>query len=422
MIYELRHKDETVAEVEIASDASQIKVKEVVSPRLLPICAQSDISKIEHWWKRRAVPTSRSNIRKLLDDNSISSPHQFLLQNLALSVTDCYWICPKSSSIKWDEVSFHKNEFKADLHFSHTWNDSGSFAGSTYNPSASLGGDLDKRWIRKKGKIFLVKGNMPGNSFQQSLNEVFASSIHKLQGFSNYVEYKLIKLKNGSIGCISPCFTTDEIELVPAWEIFDKYGYATNSSYIEQYVSHCSEEGVNKEECRKFLDYQFMTDFIMTNKDRHLSNFGLLRNTRTLECVAPAPIFDSGNSMFYDGVAVVNYRTLLDVKIQSLYSTERKTIENVVDPRAIDLSRLPAKDDICSFYEKDPTLSAFASRIVECFEFKCAMAKELQNGKTFSQLSREIVSFYSSLSRQEKEDLGLFSRKVLQEDFALSGV
>ena len=173
----------------------------------------------------------------------------------------------------------------------------------------------------------------------------------------------LVKLKNGSIGCISPCFTTDEIELVPAWEIFDKYGYAKNGSYIEQYVSHCAEEGVDKEECRKFLDYQFMIDFIMTNKDRHLSNFGLLRDSRTLECISPAPIFDSGNSMFYDGVAVVNYRSLLDVKIQSLYSTERKTMENVVDPYVVDLSRLPTADDIRSFYEKDPALSAFAARL-----------------------------------------------------------
>lgn len=420
MIYELRHKDEIVAQVEIAADASRIRVKEVVSPGLLPICAQSDISNIENWWKRRAVPTSRSNIRKLLDENSISSPHQFLLQNLALSVTDCYWICPKGSNIEWGEVSFHKNDFKTDLQFSHALSDSGSFAGSTYNPSASLGGDLDKRWVRKRGKIFLVKGNMPGNSFQQSLNEVFASSIHKLQGFENHVEYKLVKLKSGSIGCISPCFTTDEIELVPAWEIFDKYGYAKTGSYIEQYVSHCAEEGVDKEECRKFLDYQFMIDFIMTNKDRHLSNFGLLRDSSTLECISPAPIFDSGNSMFYDGVAVVNYRSLLDVKIQSLYSTERKTMENVVDPCVVDLSRLPTSDDIRSFYEKDPALSAFAARIAECFGFKCAMAKEIQNGKPFSMICREIMSFYSGKSQQEKERLDLFSMKVLQKGPVLS--
>ena len=43
--------------------------------------------------------------------------------------------------------------------------------------------------------MFLVKGNMPGNSFQQSLNEVFASSLHRKQKFDNHVEYKLIKLK-----------------------------------------------------------------------------------------------------------------------------------------------------------------------------------------------------------------------------------
>lgn len=114
--------------------------------------------------------------------------HQFLLENLALSVTDCYWICPQACNIEWDSISFHKNEFKDDLPFSSTGNSSDIFVGSSYNPSASLGGDLDKRWIKKKGRMFLVKGNMPGNSFQQSLNEVFASSLHRKQKFDNHVE------------------------------------------------------------------------------------------------------------------------------------------------------------------------------------------------------------------------------------------
>ena len=200
---------------------------------------QHDISNIEHWWKRRAAPASRSGIRQLLSEKHISSVHQFLLENLALSVPDCYWIYPQSCNNSWDSVSFHKNEFKDDLPFSTTVNSSDIFAGSSYNPSASLGGDLDKQWIKKKGRMFLVKGNMPGNSFQQSLNEVFASSLHRKQKFDNHVEYKLVKLKDGTIGCISPCFTSDDVEFVPAWEVFDKYGYDKSCSYMEQYVLYC---------------------------------------------------------------------------------------------------------------------------------------------------------------------------------------
>lgn len=413
-MYLLKHKDDTVAVIDITgSDASGIRINEIVNNHLLPLCAQHDISNIEHWWKRRAVPASRSGIRQLLSENHISSVHQFLLQNLALSVTDCYWICPQACNIAWNSVSFHKNEFKDGLPFSSTGNSSDIFAGSSYNPSASLGGDLDKRWIKKKGRMFLVKGNMPGNSFQQSLNEVFASSFHRKQKFDNHVEYKLIKLKDGTIGCISPCFTSDDVEFVPAWEIFDKYGYDKNSSYMEQYVLHCAEEGTDPACIRNFLDYQAMTDFLMTNKDRHLANFGLLRDSNTLECIGPAPIFDTGNSMFYDGVAVVNYRTMIDVRIQSLYSTERKTMENVIDHGVVHLDKVPDTASVREFYEQDPTLFSFASRIADSFEFKCAMTKELQEGKSFSQIAREIISFYSGRRKEEKESLALYSRSIL---------
>lgn len=44
-------------------------------------------------------------------------------------------------------------------------------------------------------------------------------------------------------------------------------------------------------------------DYIIANEDRHLNNFGLLRNAETLEWLGFAPIFDSGSSLGYDKVA-----------------------------------------------------------------------------------------------------------------------
>ena len=38
-------------------------------------------------------------------------------------------------------------------------------------------------------------------------------------------------------------------------------------------------------------------DDIMLNTDRHLGNFGLIRNAETLEWIGPAPIYDTGNSL-----------------------------------------------------------------------------------------------------------------------------
>ena len=41
-------------------------------------------------------------------------------------------------------------------------------------------------------------------------------------------------------------------------------------------------------------------DYIIANEDRHLNNFGAIRNAETLEWLGMAPIYDSGSSLGYD--------------------------------------------------------------------------------------------------------------------------
>ena len=40
-------------------------------------------------------------------------------------------------------------------------------------------------------------------------------------------------------------------------------------------------------------------DFIINNEDRHLFNFGFLRDPASLELLSAAPVYDSGLSLFY---------------------------------------------------------------------------------------------------------------------------
>ena len=41
-------------------------------------------------------------------------------------------------------------------------------------------------------------------------------------------------------------------------------------------------------------------DFLIVNTDRHFNNFGVVRNADTLAWIGPAPIFDSGTSMWHN--------------------------------------------------------------------------------------------------------------------------
>lgn len=51
---------------------------------------------------------------------------------------------------------------------------------------------------------------------------------------------------------------------------------------------------------QQFVDYLLVFDYLMANTDRHFGNFGVIRNVNTLEWICPAPVFDSGTSLWHD--------------------------------------------------------------------------------------------------------------------------
>ncbi len=48
--------------------------------------------------------------------------------------------------------------------------------------------------------------------------------------------------------------------------------------------------GIDAREVRRQLEYTIMTDFVITNTDRHLNNFGFLYHPARHEIVGMAPV------------------------------------------------------------------------------------------------------------------------------------
>lgn len=89
-----------------------------------------------------------------------------LVDNLGLSLTDTYWLCPENTAVKWKEISLFSNDFKSDLPFCLR-NECPSIATlqGAFSPAASTGGELFKKWLRVDKVICLVKGNQSGLSY-----------------------------------------------------------------------------------------------------------------------------------------------------------------------------------------------------------------------------------------------------------------
>ena len=383
--YILMHKNIETAILDISKDMETILHCEILDKAHAPIGHNNETA-LKNWWKRRAVPNHQMNQAVLHPDQTNM---EYMTKNLGLSLIDCYWIRPMNLKLTWEEVNLYTNDFKErDFSFS-------DFANcSPFKPSATTQGELQKRWVidGTTKERYLVKGNH-SNMYRQSINEVLASKLHTLQGMA-HVDYTLIDLPTtlgDGIGCISKNFTTEELEFVPAYDVCFHDKQHNNESALQQYIRNCVALGIDKNTMQRFMDYQILSDMLLTNTDRHLLNLGILRNPNTLEFVMPAPIFDTGNAMFYN--AKYNPDTVFDISVTSFYKTERKMLEQVKNREVLDVVKLPSIEEIKELYSVDPYAVVYLDNMITGYERKIEMLNAYQKGYS---LNPRSANFYLS--------------------------
>lgn len=374
MLYELMHKYEKVCLLDIDEIGAVTKVEKVFDENLLPLGGNQSATALKTWWARRAVPITQAHVNRLLEKMNKTN-QAFLTDNLGLSMTDHYWICPVGIHSEWGQINFYENDFLdgfADQMFSEQANPNIS----ERVPGCSSQGDLIKKWLVQDGKRFLMKGNT-GNFSQQSLNEVLATEIHKRQAQQPYVEYKVVPHPTeDQLCCISEAFTSEKLEFIPAIDVINSQKKRNEISYYEHFISICEQHGLKTEQVREFLEYVILTDFIISNTDRHLNNFGILRDGDTLEFVSMAPIFDSGNSMFFDKYMIPKGDSLYSVKINSFKNSELEMLKYVQKRDRINLDLLPDDNFLRTLYSQNYMPEERIEGLITAFSQKKEMLKE----------------------------------------------
>lgn len=376
--YELMHKDDVVASLQLDDLSGAIlKVTPGTNPELLPLGGSQGADSLRKWWLRRAVPISQGNIAALLQQEGIPSTQSLLMRNLGLSLSDHYWIKPNGSELTWTDVSPFSNTF---------CNLSETASAHSYSPDAALQGDLIKKWLVVDDTRCLLKGNRGANS-QQSLNEVLASMLHEKQGFSNHVRYRPVKFTGSAseqYGCICEDFASETLEFIPAIDVVDSVKKDNAISTYEHFIHVCTERGLSEQDVRSFLEYQILTDFVLTNTDRQLNNFGILRDSQTLKFVWMAPIFDSGNSMFWDSPRLPERSDCTEITVNSFRKTEAELLKLVTDRSRVCIDLLPSREEIAELYAKDDSI-AFVDSILIGYEKKKALLEQFMEKGTPAQ-------------------------------------
>ena len=144
-------------------------------------------------------------------------------------------------------------------------------------------------------------------------------------------------------------------------------------------------QGLDEEYVREFLDYQILTDFVITNTDRHLYNFGAIRDPDTLRLTEMAPIYDSGNSMFFrDPFAARSRTSILKIRITALREKEEQMLKLVSDRSLVQADLLPSPKEILELYSEYGIPEEKAEMISGGYGLKLDMLREFQKGITIS--------------------------------------
>ena len=384
--YFLMHKDIPVCLMEISDDGTlgSVRRNEAASAHF-PLGGQMNNMKFHEWWRDRAIPKTRHGARSALQRLGYSSTNSALVNNLAFSLSDCYWIRPREERLTWKDTNLFTNDF-VDTFGEITINQDHmiDLRKETRFNCATSQGELQKKWcIDKEGRRYMIKGNY-GQSYQQSLNEIFAAKLHEQQGFSEYTHYSLVRLQvDGNVeglGCMCYDFCSEDVECISAWELLQTIKIKQNESYYYPLKKVCLKLGMSEEKFSDFIDYQIMTDYLITNTDRHMNNIAIVRNPDTLQVLGFAPIYDSGNSMFYNiPYEKLSQVRLDDIRTHSFIEKEIKLLQYVRNRSLVDIDK--AEMDF-SIYEKDVLERHIRiPKLKELYERKLEKLRAFQKGK-----------------------------------------
>lgn len=294
MIYELKHFNTPILKFSADEESSEpnIEIKWVTkNTSLLPLDLELNEDGLFKWLKHRTIPSNRAYVRTLLSKCglNLNRPLNIIKVSKGLSLNDCYWIVEEGFEGKFEDFNLYDNHLSRVLAgIAFTGYGSSIRSSLASSPEFTTNGMLPKCWRRIKGKIYLYKGGTTGasNTGMEPYSEFYAHQVAQAMEIDS-VPYNICKWK-GELCSYCEIFTSKDYSFVPVGKIVKTGGMTA----VREFYEKLGKEYV------KALDDMIVLDALICNTDRHYGNFGFLVNNKTNKIVAPAPLFDHGNSLY----------------------------------------------------------------------------------------------------------------------------
>ena len=258
---------------------------------LLPLGMELSEKGLANWVKNRAIPKNRAYVNSFLAKCglNVNRPMDVISVCKGLSLNDSYWVAEENFFGSFEENNLYDNKFSRVLAMiAFTGYGSNVRSSLMSSPEFTTNGMLPKCWRRVNGKIYLYKGATSGasNTGKEPYSELYACEIGAALGMK-VTPYKISKWKR-QLCSACELFTSKELEFVPVGRLVKTGGMQA----VREFYERLGQQYVDA------LNDMIVFDALIYNTDRHYGNFGVLVDSRTNQIVAPAPLFDHGNSLF----------------------------------------------------------------------------------------------------------------------------
>lgn len=243
---------------------------------------------VSNWMASRTLLLSRANAKwiynalKIEQNTDDRTRLKIAILCRDISVLDKYWIKLDGDNITWDKVDIKRNPLNEIIAQIALHGKSLTIQGSLVSPELTTNGAYAKAWRRHSdGNLWLYKLGHNGNT--ESRIEVMVSNILDKCNVE-HVHYEAGE-DEGQYVCMCPCISSDSYSIIPA----------------SDYYSYCNVNSIdfNKEILRLGRDDWYkmhIVDYLISNRDRHLQNWGFFMDNSTMQVVSLHPLFDHNNA------------------------------------------------------------------------------------------------------------------------------
>lgn len=251
-----------------------------------------DLEIFKDFLSSRVLLLTRENAKVILNVTSLPQSLKMedrikiVLACKGLSMTDNFWIKEENERLSFADVNLRKNKLSDASYEIAILGKHISATAKELRPDLSTTGMFPKYWRREDDSVYLYKTDKLGGKFN-SAAEIEASSILKEIG-ADVIPYKE-EIKDGILFSVSKCIATDEYSLISA-------------SSVKDWCIHTGKDFLSfiKENFMAPFSNMVVSDYILSNTDRHIENWGFMVDNATNKIMSFAPLYDLNQALVAD--------------------------------------------------------------------------------------------------------------------------